>query len=94
MSTIRVIKSDFIKFNVSPKFKAMAEKKAKEYGMTVSELGRMLFGAFVTGMAKPSFDISPEFLKMAEQAKQDYEEGKTISFSSTDELFKYLDSTK
>ncbi len=94
MNTIRITKSDFIKFNVSPKFKAIAEKKAQEHGMTISELGRMLFGAFVAGMAKPSFDISPEFLAMAEKAKQDYKDGKTISFSSTDELFKYLDSTK
>jgi hypothetical protein len=65
MRTVQTTKTDFIKFNVSPEFKTLAEKKAREHGMTVSELGRMLFGAFVTGIARPSLDISPEFLAMA-----------------------------
>ena len=94
MNTSPLTKSNFIKFNVSPEFKIMTEKKAREHGMTVSELGRMLFGAFVTGIAKPSFDVSPEFLAMAEEAKQDYKEGKALSFSSTNDLLHYLDSTK
>lgn len=43
-------KTDFIKFNVSPKLKKLATKKAAQYGMSLSELGRMLFGAYVTGL--------------------------------------------
>ena len=36
MNTTTASKTDFIKFNVSPDFKLIAEKKAKEYGMTLS----------------------------------------------------------
>lgn len=94
MNTLQLKKSNFIKFNVSPQFKALAEKKAEENGMTVSELGRMLFGAFVTGMAKPTFDISPEFTQLADRARQDFEAGKTVSISTPDELKKFLASTR
>lgn len=90
MSTTEITKSNFIKFNVSPQFKALAEKKAREHGMTVSELGRMLFGAFVTGMAKPTLDISPEFLKMAKQAKKDHEKGLGTLITTKEELEAYL----
>jgi len=92
MNTPQVTKSDFIKFNVSPKFKALAEKKARDHGLTVSELGRMLFGAFVTGMARPSFDVSPDFLAMAEQAKEDYEKGRGKTFDKVDDAIAYLHS--
>lgn len=85
-----VTKTDFIKFNVSPEFKMMAEKKAREHGMTVSELGRMLFGAFVTGMAKPSFDIAPDFLRLAETAKSNYRKGKGTLVKTKEELEAYL----
>ncbi len=90
MNTAQITKSDFIKFNVSPEFKLMAEKKAQEHGMTVSELGRMLFGAFVTGIARPSFDISSEFLTLAEQAKKNYAHGQGKTFSSVSEAIKHL----
>ena len=90
MNTIQIAKSDFIKFNVSPQFKALAERKAGEHGMTVSELGRMLFGAFVTGMAKPTFDISPEFLKMARRAVEDHKRGLGTLVRTRDELETYL----
>lgn len=53
MNTIAVSKTDFIKFNVSPTFKALAQKKAAVHGMNLSELGRMLFGAFVTDLWHP-----------------------------------------
>jgi hypothetical protein len=90
MPVTQITKTDFIKFNVSPEFKVMAEKKAKEHGMTISELGRMLFGAFVTGMAKPSFDISPEFLKMAEEAKENHGRGLGALVKTREELEAYL----
>jgi len=83
-------KTDFIKFNVSPEFKIQAEMKAKEYGMTLSELGRMLFGSFVTGTSKPSLDISPKFLKMAEEAKEDYEKGAGVTFDKVEDAIDYL----
>lgn len=88
----QVTKSNFIKFNVSPQFKALAEKKAREHGMTVSELGRMLFGAFVTGIAKPSYDISPAFLAMAEKAKRDYQKGLGNTFDNVNDAIAYLRS--
>lgn len=90
MTTMQVTKSDFIKFNVSPKFKAMAEKKAREHGMTISELGRMLFGAFVTGMAKTSFDISPEFLELVEKAKENHRKGLGTLVKTREGLESYL----
>lgn len=90
MNTVQVAKTDFIKFNVSPEFKTLAEKKAKEQGMSVSELGRMLFGAFVTGIAKPTLEISPEFLAMAEQAKKDHKEGLGTLVKTKDELEAFL----
>jgi hypothetical protein len=92
MNTAQIAKSDFIKFNVSPEFKVMAERRAKENGMTLSELGRMLFGAFVTGIAKPSYDISPEFLAMAEQARQNYQKGLGKTFATAEDAVKHLHS--
>lgn len=92
MTTASLSKTTFIKFNVSSDFKSLAEKKAKEHGMTLSELGRMLFGSFISGVAKPTIEISPKFLKLADQAKKDYEAGKTKSFTSADDAIKYLES--
>ena len=83
-------KTDFIKFNVSPAFKSLAQKKAAEHGMTVSELGRVLFGAFVTGASKPNLEISPEFLEMAEQAEKDHEKGIGTLVKNKKELETYL----
>lgn len=90
MNAVRVTKTDFIKFNVSPEFKVLAEKKAKENGMTISELGRMLFGAFVTGMAKPTIEISSEFLAMAEQAKRNHKKGQGTLVKTKEELEAFL----
>lgn len=87
-------KTDFIKFNVSPDFKVLAAKKAKENGMSISELGRMLFGAFVTGVARPAMEVSPEIIAMAKRAKMEYENGKGKTFDNADDLFEYLESTK
>ncbi len=87
-------KTNFIKFNVSPQFKSLAEQKAKENGMTLSELGRMLFGAFITSMSKPTVEISPKFLRLAEEARQEYESGETVTLSTSEELIQYLHSTK
>lgn len=93
MGSASITKTNFIKFNVSSEFKTLAEKKAREHGMTVSELGRMLFGAFVTGIAKPSLDISPEFLRMAEQARHDYEQGLGgRTFDNAEDAIEYLHS--
>lgn len=92
MNTTTVSKTDFIKFNVSPTFKMLAQRKALEHGMTISELGRMLFGAFVSGIAKPNYEISEEFMKMAEEAKRDHEQGKGILIKSRKELESFLDS--
>lgn len=83
-------KTDFIKFNVSPVFKKLVTKKAKAHGMTLSELGRMLFGAFVSDIMAPP--ASPKIIKMAEQAKRDYEQGKTKSFNDVEDAIAYLHS--
>ncbi|MEK7111247.1 MAG: hypothetical protein AAB856_01490 [Patescibacteria group bacterium] len=55
MDAATVSKTDFIKFNVSPTFKALVRKKAATHGMSLSELGRMLFGAFVTDLWYPDW---------------------------------------
>lgn len=94
MNATAVSKTDFIKFNVSPRLKTLAEQKAREHGMTLSELGRMLFGSFVTGISHPKSEVSQKFIAMAEEAKREYKAGKTIAFSSVDDLFKHLDATR
>ncbi len=94
MNITQVTKSNFIKFNVSPEFKSLAERKAREHGMTVSELGRMLFGAFVTGIAKPSYDISPEFAAMAEEAIENYKTGQGKTFDNAKDAISYLHNLK
>lgn len=90
MNTATVSKTDFIKFNVSPRFKALAQKKAQEHGMTLSELGRMLFGSFVSGIMH--HDISPKFLALAEEARKNYREGKAKTFSDVEDAISYLHS--
>lgn len=90
MNTIAVSKTDFIKFNVSPTFKVLAQKKAAVHGMSLSELGRMLFGAFVTEIAPPR--APKALIRMAEEAKENYRKGKTKSFTNVDDMLAYLDS--
>jgi hypothetical protein len=70
MNTVTVSKTDFIKFNVSPTLKTLAEQKARENGMTLSELGRMLFGSFITGIIHPNSEFSKSFLALSDQAKK------------------------
>ncbi|KKS52272.1 MAG: hypothetical protein UV19_C0021G0006 [Parcubacteria group bacterium GW2011_GWA2_42_28] len=90
MNTAVVSKTDFIKFNVSPTFKALAQKKAATHGMSLSELGRMLFGMFVTEITTPQ--VPKALIRMAEKAREDHRKGKTKSFTNTDEMMAYLDS--
>ncbi len=90
MNTVAVAKTDFIKFNVSPTFKALAQKKAASHGMSLSELGRMLFGAFVSNLVAPQ--ASPKLIRMAEQAKRDFNQGKTKSFDEVENAITYLHS--
>lgn len=92
MNTPQANKTDFIKFNVSPEFKALAAKKAKAHGLTISELGRTLFGAFVLGVTHPQLDISPEFLSLADKAKKNYQQGLGITIHNQAELETFLDS--
>ncbi len=92
MDATQIQKTDFIKFNVSPEFKSLAEKKAAEHGMTISELGRMLFGAFVTGMAKPSITVSPELILMAKQAQENHKKGLGTLVKNKKELEDYLNT--
>ncbi|MBI5620543.1 hypothetical protein HY949_02075 [Candidatus Gottesmanbacteria bacterium] len=89
MNTVTLTKTDFIKFNVSSTFKALAKKKAATHGMTLSELGRMLFGAFVTEVSHVN-TVTPTFLAMAEEAKREHNEGKGILIQSNDELEAFL----
>jgi hypothetical protein len=90
MNTQTSTKTDFIKFNVSPTFKVLAEKKAREQGLTLSELGRMLFGSFVTGVTKPTISISPEFMKMARAAQAENRLGKSRRIQTKKELEAFL----
>jgi hypothetical protein len=92
MNTQTSTKTDFIKFNVSPAFKVLAEKKAREQGLTLSELGRMLFGSFVTGIAKPTMLISPEFIEMARVAKEESRLGTSKRIQTKKELDNFLET--
>ena len=85
-----ILKRDFIKFNVSSTFKMLAENKAREYGMTISELGRMLFGAFVSDTVMPQ--ASKQLVSMAEKAKTQYRQGKGKGFKNIDKMLSYIDS--
>lgn len=88
MNGATVSKTDFIKFNVSPTFKALAQKKARAQGMSLSELGRMLFGAFVNNLLTQS--APRELLQMAEEAKREHEKGKGTLIRTKDELESFL----
>ena len=90
MNTATASKTDFIKFNVSPTLKILAEQKAREHGMTLSELGRMLFGSFITGITHPKSEVSEKFLAMAEEAKKDHTEGRGLLIQSKEELESFL----
>ena len=82
-------KTNFIKFNVSTIFKKRVEIKAKKQGYTLSELGRMLFGAYETGLIERApVDINA----LAKQAQEDYRMGRTKSFTNNKDLAAYLKS--
>jgi hypothetical protein len=80
-SNHEAVKNDFIKFNVSPEFKALSIKAAQKYGMSVSELGRLLFASFITGIAQPSLKASANF---------DSHLKRNNRFNSTEEALDYL----
>jgi hypothetical protein len=82
-------KTDFIKFNVSPTFKALVAKKAKSTGLTLSELGRMLFGAYVFGLIDRPYR---EFEKQAGKARENYKKGKGKTFKSAQDAIEHLES--
>lgn len=90
MSSTTLSKTDFIKFNVSSTFKTLAQRKAKAYGMTLSELGRMLFGAFVSDVMAPS--ASKKLIELAEEAREDYRKGRVKSFTTVEEMMEYHDT--
>ncbi len=92
MNTATVSKTDFIKFNVSPTFKALAQKKAAIHGMSLSELGRMLFGAFVIDLTTPG--VPKTLIRLAEQAKANHRQGKCKLFTNAHEMLAYLDETQ
>jgi hypothetical protein len=90
MSTsVTLDKTDFIKFNVSPTFKKLVAKQAKNAGLTLSELGRMLFGWYAHGLIK-----RPTIEDLAKEAKRNYEKGKGVTFSSAKDAIRYLDKIK
>lgn len=91
MSTSTILnKTDFIKFNVSTTFKKIVSKKAHAMGMTLSELGRMLFGAYAHDVVGPK--PSKKILRLAAQAMKWHKQGKGKTFTNIDEMNTYLDS--
>lgn len=94
MDTATVSKTDFIKFNVSPTFKALARKKAATHGMSLSELGRMLFGAYTTEVISPMTQFSKRFLKLAEEARESHRNGKGVLLKTPEDVSRYFDSVK
>lgn len=89
MAQTSASKTDFIKFNVSPVFKKRVESKAQKQGYTLSELGRMLFGAYETGLIeRPPVDINT----LAKQAQEDERLGRVKTFTNNKELTAYLKS--
>ncbi len=92
MNTVTLAKTDFIKFNVSPTFKALARKKAATHGMSLSELGRMLFGAFTTETISGSTPFSQRFLKAAEAAREDHQKGKGVLLETPEDVSRYFQS--
>lgn len=83
-----VTKSDFIKFNVSPTFKALVTSKAKQRGLTLSELGRLLFGAFANDLLAPH---SVDLINMADKAQVNFKQGKGKTFANIDDATDFLD---
>lgn len=95
MSTsITLDKTDFIKFNVSPDFKKIVSAKARSMGLTLSELGRMLFGAYVTEIISPETRFSKRFLKLAEEAEDDHRSNKGVLLKSPKDIQTYFKSLK
>ncbi len=94
MNTATVAKTDFIKFNVSPTFKALAQKKAASHGMSLSELGRMLFGAFTTETISGATQFSKRFLKLAEEAREDHLKGKGVLLKTPEDVSRYFESAQ
>lgn len=81
-----------IKFNVSDKFKELAQAKADEVGFSLSDLGRFLFGAYIHGdIITPPKQTLDELYK---EGMAEYKAGKTISVNNPEELKEFLDSIK
>ena len=92
MDNLTVTKNDFIKFNVSPQFKSIVSAKAKQRGLTLSELGRLLFGAFANDLFSPNHTIN--LVSMAKTAEDNFTNGKGQTFSNPDDAIKYLENMK
>lgn len=95
MSTsLSLDKTDFIKFNVSPDFKKIVNAKARSMGLTLSELGRMLFGAYATEIIAPETRFSKRFLKLAEEALEEHRSDKGVLLKSPQDVKAYVKSLK
>ncbi len=92
MDNLTVTKNDFIKFNVSPQFKTIVAAKAKQRGLTLSELGRLLFGAFANDLLSPAHTIN--LVGMAETARTNFSQRKGKTFKDPNDAIKYLESLK
>lgn len=90
MSTqVTLDKTDFIKFNVSPTFKKLAAKKAATTGMSLSELGRMLFGLYIHDLLSTS---NVHLDQLAQKAQENHEKGIGKTFTDTKEMTNYLEN--
>jgi len=86
-TTISLDKTDFIKFNVSPTFKKLALKKASTVGLTLSELGRLLFGWYLHGLIPGE----QRLIEMGRIAKENFYKGEGKSFETAEKAVSYLD---
>lgn len=79
-------------FNVDPKIKARAMKRAKVEGVPFSVILKMATKAFADGQLSLELEeeIRPEKLKLLEQQSRLIEQGKGKTFSTMKEFREYI----
>ena len=82
-------------FNVDPKIKAKAMKRAKEQGVPFSSVLKSATKAFAEGrfsMDLVDEEIRPEKLKLWERISREYDKGKGRRFASAKEAIEFVEN--
>ena len=90
MSTTTLSQSVQIKVTLPLQLQQFLQSKASKFGMSVSSYLKHLALNDVADMDMPTFPMSKKMEKLAEEALEEYRQGKTIKISNIDQYLQTI----